>query len=45
MPILLELSDISISIHALLAESDIENGNLIEVMDGISIHALLAESD
>ena len=35
---------ISISIHALLAESD-DNGNAVAVSDLISIHALLAESD
>ena len=36
---------LDISIHALLAESDIDFSDL-EVLDGdISIHALLAESD
>ena len=34
-----------ISIHALLAESDIELNGIIVVGDFISIHALLAESD
>ena len=39
------LIEFGISIHALLAESDIKFVNL-RVLDGsISIHALLAESD
>ena len=35
----------SISIHALLAESDIEVNNPVAALTSISIHALLAESD
>ena len=35
----------SISIHALLAESDIEVNNPVLAVTSISIHALLAESD
>ena len=35
----------NISIHALLAESDADNGDAGNGCDAISIHALLAESD
>ena len=35
---------VSISIHALLAESD-PDGTVTDTFFGISIHALLAESD
>ena len=38
-------SSIEISIHALLAESDLAEQKLVETNTGISIHALLAESD
>ena len=34
-----------ISIHALLAESDVGQGQGLHLLHGISIHALLAESD
>ena len=34
-----------ISIHALLAESDLAGKKLVKTDTGISIHALLAESD
>ena len=34
-----------ISIHALLAESDLLSHSRMQVQNGISIHALLAESD
>ena len=36
---------IGISIHALLAESDIDVNNPVLAVTSISIHALLAESD
>lgn len=35
----------NISVHALLAESDADNGDAGNGCDAISIHALLAESD
>ena len=35
----------SISIHALLAESDMKSINRSILLESISIHALLAESD
>ena len=34
-----------ISIHALLAESDVFHDGMLKYRDAISIHALLAESD
>ena len=40
-----QLSPKTISIHALLAESDIEHLLIINDTSDISIHALLAESD
>ena len=44
MPQPLRVFDYSISIHALLAESD-TSGSIIPAIESISIHALLAESD
>ena len=45
VPFFQESSDTSISIHALLAESDTIGPQVIADRVGISIHALLAESD
>ena len=39
------LAPIVISIHALLAESDVKQRNIPVLTSRISIHALLAESD
>ena len=41
----LALDDIKISIHALLAESDLSSNVWSVLLGQISIHALLAESD
>ena len=40
-----EVEKTTISIHALLAESDLFNGDQGHIKGDISIHALLAESD
>ena len=39
------LTDEFISIHRLLAEPDLTNGDIITALFGISIHRLLAEPD